>query len=230
MLGYEGEFAIFADLAWDAEADAAEDKTGASSHVNRETHGLDVLGGDGYTRRYLRPDCKSFIATSRYSHTLDGSSGAYNRANTDDAVVHADSGDDAVDDDGFADGGQNANRQADSDDEDSDDEPMTDEDDVSTATLFVTRLAPQVLNLGPEMAVHPEPALVETQSLASVSPPPITYNLRIWDRMGAEGLRNVLSGLQLEAVAYACQAHEQMLGDGKTRMGFALGDGTGKRH
>lgn len=106
-------------------------------------------------------------------------------------------------------------------------EQIDHEEDLPAASLFVKRLDPQVLNLGPAMAKHPEPALVETHSLASVTPPPLTYSLRIWDKMVAEKRLDVLSGLQLEAIAYACQSHEQMLGDGQTRTGFALGDGTG---
>lgn len=38
-----------------------------------------------------------------------------------------------------------------------------------------------------------------------------------------------LSALQLEAIAYACQAHETRLPDG-SRAGFFIGDGAGVRH
>lgn len=37
-----------------------------------------------------------------------------------------------------------------------------------------------------------------------------------------------LSSLQLEAIAYACQAHETRLPDG-SRAGFFIGDGAGVR-
>ncbi|XP_023173345.2 protein strawberry notch isoform X2 [Drosophila hydei] len=69
---------------------------------------------------------------------------------------------------------------------------------------------------------HPDP-VVETATLSSVELPDITYELAL-----PEKLKNSdrLSALQLEAVTYACQAHEQLLPSGQ-RAGFLLGDGAG---
>ena len=69
---------------------------------------------------------------------------------------------------------------------------------------------------------HPDP-VVETSSMASVSPPDIWYNLRLPSDVIE---RNVLSALQLEAIIYACQQHEKLLPNGK-RAGFLIGDGAG---
>ena len=60
--------------------------------------------------------------------------------------------------------------------------------------------------------------------MASVAPPPVTYQLTLTPKVFKNHL---LSGPQLETVAYACQAHETMLPDKKRRKGFFLGDGAG---
>ncbi|XP_017037289.1 protein strawberry notch homolog 1 isoform X2 [Drosophila kikkawai] len=67
---------------------------------------------------------------------------------------------------------------------------------------------------------HPDP-VVETATLSSVELPDITYELALSPRT-----TSCLSALQLEAVIYACQAHEQILPSGE-RAGFLLGDGAG---
>ncbi|XP_055327699.1 protein strawberry notch homolog 1-like isoform X2 [Paramacrobiotus metropolitanus] len=71
---------------------------------------------------------------------------------------------------------------------------------------------------------HPDP-LVETTSLRSVCPPDIqSFNsLKLPQRTIDEGL---LSIVQLETVAYACQMHRSFLPDGY-RAGFLIGDGAG---
>lgn len=69
---------------------------------------------------------------------------------------------------------------------------------------------------------HPD-AVVETASLAAVEPPDITYTLAAHTELVEEGR---LSALQLEAVVYACQRHEQRLPSG-ARGGFFIGDGAG---
>ncbi|EDW17151.2 uncharacterized protein Dmoj_GI16658, isoform A [Drosophila mojavensis] len=69
---------------------------------------------------------------------------------------------------------------------------------------------------------HPDP-VVETATLSSVELPDITYQLALPDKLKNS---DRLSALQLEAVTYACQAHEQMLPSGQ-RAGFLLGDGAG---
>ncbi|XP_017060645.2 protein strawberry notch isoform X1 [Drosophila ficusphila] len=67
---------------------------------------------------------------------------------------------------------------------------------------------------------HPDP-VVETATLSSVELPDITYELALPSKT-----KDCLSALQLEAVIYACQAHEQILPSGE-RAGFLLGDGAG---
>lgn len=69
---------------------------------------------------------------------------------------------------------------------------------------------------------HPDP-IVETASLASVHPPDIHYTLKLTKDIINSGK---LSALQLEAVVYACQQHEHILGNGE-RAGFLVGDGAG---
>ena len=69
---------------------------------------------------------------------------------------------------------------------------------------------------------HPDP-VVETASLSSVHPPNVWYRLAIGEDVIDTGK---LSALQLEAITYACQQHEQFLKDG-SRAGFLLGDGAG---
>ena len=69
---------------------------------------------------------------------------------------------------------------------------------------------------------HPD-EVVETASLASVEPPDVWYDLVL-----PEDIINKakLSALQLEAVTYSCQQHEQYLASGE-RAGFLIGDGAG---
>ncbi|XP_074602022.1 protein strawberry notch isoform X2 [Brevipalpus obovatus] len=69
---------------------------------------------------------------------------------------------------------------------------------------------------------HPDP-VVETSSLSSVHPPDVWYRLAIPEDIIDEGR---LSALQLEAIVYACQQHENILPDG-SRSGFLIGDGAG---
>ncbi|XP_034667121.1 protein strawberry notch homolog 1 [Drosophila subobscura] len=69
---------------------------------------------------------------------------------------------------------------------------------------------------------HPD-AVVETATLSSVELPDITYDLSLPAHFQIAGS---LSALQLEAVIYACQAHERILPSGE-RAGFLLGDGAG---
>jgi hypothetical protein len=69
---------------------------------------------------------------------------------------------------------------------------------------------------------HPDD-VVETSSLAAVEPPDVTYELAA-KKILVDDKR--LSALQLEAVVYACQRHEQKLPSG-ARGGFFIGDGAG---
>ncbi|KAM9763148.1 strawberry notch homolog 2b isoform 2-T2 [Menidia menidia] len=69
---------------------------------------------------------------------------------------------------------------------------------------------------------HPD-IVVETNTLSSVPPPDITYNLSIPESTINSGQ---LSALQLEAVIYACQQHEVILQNNQ-RAGFLIGDGAG---
>lgn len=69
---------------------------------------------------------------------------------------------------------------------------------------------------------HPD-AVVETASLSSVEPSDIFYKLSIPQETIDRGM---LSALQLEAITYACQAHQHILMD-SSRAGFLVGDGAG---
>jgi P-loop containing NTP hydrolase pore-1/C-terminal domain on Strawberry notch homologue len=70
----------------------------------------------------------------------------------------------------------------------------------------------------------PHPAvIVESASMAAVTPPDITYKPHLAPKIISEGL---LSAIQLERVIYAGQRHEQRLPDG-SRAGFFVGDDTG---
>ncbi len=70
----------------------------------------------------------------------------------------------------------------------------------------------------------PHPAvIVESASMAAVTPPDITYRPHLAAEIISDGL---LSDIQLERVIYAGQRHEQRLPDG-SRAGFFVGDGTG---
>ncbi|VDD95849.1 unnamed protein product [Enterobius vermicularis] len=69
---------------------------------------------------------------------------------------------------------------------------------------------------------HPD-CVVETASLSSVTPPDIHYNLTIPEELIDTG---AISTVQLEAVLYACQAHETRLPSGE-RTGYLIGDGAG---
>lgn len=79
----------------------------------------------------------------------------------------------------------------------------------------------------PNSKEHPA-SLVESKAMAAVDPPDIHYELAIPEKVVKKGQ---LSTVQLEAVAYAGQAHEQFLPentDGVTyRKGYFIGDGTG---
>uniref|UniRef100_A0A915C022 Strawberry notch AAA domain-containing protein n=1 Tax=Parascaris univalens TaxID=6257 RepID=A0A915C022_PARUN len=69
---------------------------------------------------------------------------------------------------------------------------------------------------------HPD-MVVETASLSSVEPPDVRYNLCIPEELVDTG---AISAVQLEAVIYACQAHEMTLPGGE-RFGYLIGDGAG---
>ncbi|KJH46288.1 hypothetical protein DICVIV_07676 [Dictyocaulus viviparus] len=69
---------------------------------------------------------------------------------------------------------------------------------------------------------HPD-SVVETASLSSVSPPDVKYQISIPEYLIDCGS---VSALQLEAVIYACQMHQQRLPTGE-RTGYLIGDGAG---
>jgi predicted RNA methylase len=69
---------------------------------------------------------------------------------------------------------------------------------------------------------HPAP-LVETASMAAVTPPPITYRPWLDPSLITSG---ALSNVQLERICYAGQRHEQRLPTG-ARPAYLVGDGTG---
>ncbi|EYB83525.1 hypothetical protein Y032_0334g2852 [Ancylostoma ceylanicum] len=69
---------------------------------------------------------------------------------------------------------------------------------------------------------HPD-CVVETASLSSVAPPDVKYQISIPEYLIDNGS---ISALQLEAVIYACQMHQQRLPSGE-RTGYLIGDGAG---
>ncbi|KAK6058593.1 hypothetical protein COOONC_03840 [Cooperia oncophora] len=69
---------------------------------------------------------------------------------------------------------------------------------------------------------HPD-SVVETASLSSVAPPDVKYQISIPEYLIDNGS---ISALQLEAVIYACQMHQQRLPSGE-RIGYLIGDGAG---
>ena len=69
---------------------------------------------------------------------------------------------------------------------------------------------------------HPDP-VIESMALASVSVPDVTMEFDLPKRLIIEGK---LSDLQLEAIMYSKQQHEQYYPSGE-RKGFLLGDGAG---
>ncbi|WKY00151.1 hypothetical protein Q1695_014762 [Nippostrongylus brasiliensis] len=69
---------------------------------------------------------------------------------------------------------------------------------------------------------HPD-CVVETASLSSVAPPDVKYQISIPEYLIDSGS---ISALQLEAVIYACQMHQQRLPSGE-RIGYLIGDGAG---
>jgi hypothetical protein len=92
------------------------------------------------------------------------------------------------------------------------------EEQDKSRTLFVPYV-PAKLKGG-----TPHPAeIVEAASMASVTPPNITYRPSLPLEIVTEGR---LSALQLERVIYAGQRHEQRLATG-ARSGYYVGDGTG---
>jgi hypothetical protein len=97
--------------------------------------------------------------------------------------------------------------------------PEDDPDDSEpSGSLFVPYVPAKVTG----GKAHPA-VIVESASMAAVTPPDITYKPHLAPEIVGEGL---LSDIQLERVIYAGQRHEQRLPDG-SRAGFFVGDGTG---
>src|SRR5437773_4995607 len=96
-----------------------------------------------------------------------------------------------------------------------DDDP---DDSEPSGNLFVPYISAKLRGGRPHPAV-----IVESASMAAVTPPDITYKPHLAPEIVSEGL---LSDIQLERVIYAGQRHEQRLPDG-SRAGFFVGDGTG---
>jgi len=72
--------------------------------------------------------------------------------------------------------------------------------------------------------VQPHPANIsESAAMSAIHPPLVTYRPNLDQSIIDNG---ILSDVQLEAVTYAGQSHNQTLPNGNTR-GFFLGDGTG---
>ena len=98
---------------------------------------------------------------------------------------------------------------------DPDDDP---DDSEPSGNLFVPYVPAKLKGGKPHPAV-----IVESASMAAVTPPDITYRPHLATKIVSEGR---LSEIQLERVIYAGQRHEQRLPDG-SRGGFFVGDGTG---
>lgn len=81
---------------------------------------------------------------------------------------------------------------------------------------------PRKLNLK-NAKKHPG-QLAESAAMAAIEMPDLNYKLKLPAHLIESGK---LSSAQLEVIAYAGQAHMQMLRDGKTRKGLFVGDGTG---
>lgn len=96
-----------------------------------------------------------------------------------------------------------------------DDDP---DDSEPNGNLFVPYVPAKLRGGRPHPAV-----IVESESMAAVTPPDITYTPHLAPEIVREGR---LSDIQLERVIYAGQRHEQRLPDG-SRAGFFVGDGTG---
>jgi hypothetical protein len=96
-----------------------------------------------------------------------------------------------------------------------DDDP---DDSEPSGNLFVPYLPAKLRGGRPHPAV-----IVESASMAAVTPPDITHRPHLAPEIVTEGR---LSDIQLERVIYAGQRHEQRLPDG-SRAGFFVGDGTG---
>ena len=65
---------------------------------------------------------------------------------------------------------------------------------------------------------HPD-SVVESNSLSSVAPPSVWFDLKLPSEVVNECK---LSALQLEAIVYACQQHMNILTDG-SRAGYLIG-------
>ncbi|HMM79242.1 MAG TPA: strawberry notch family protein [Pyrinomonadaceae bacterium] len=84
----------------------------------------------------------------------------------------------------------------------------------------------QVIAYAPRFIVGGSPhpgVIVEPPGLANVEPPPITYRPHLPTELCISGR---LSGMQMERIIYAGQAHWQRLANG-SRAGISIGDGTG---
>jgi protein strawberry notch len=88
----------------------------------------------------------------------------------------------------------------------------------SSASVFVSYVCAKLKG----GVAHPS-NIVESASMASVTPPNITYHPRLPSEIIEQGK---LSVIQMERIIYAGQRHEQRLPDG-ARGGFFVGDGTG---
>ena len=98
-------------------------------------------------------------------------------------------------------------------------EKQVDEDEEQFQAETYADYMPSKLKIGLK---HPD-MVVETASLSSVQPPDIWYTPMMPEEVYDSGR---LSALQMEAIVYACQQHEEFLPNGH-RAGFLVGDGAG---
>ncbi|XP_070601133.1 protein strawberry notch homolog 2 isoform X1 [Erythrolamprus reginae] len=96
-------------------------------------------------------------------------------------------------------------------------------DDDETEELGHTETYADYIPSKSKIGKHHPDRVVETSTLSSIPPPDITYVLSLPESIAENGF---LSALQLEAIIYACQEHENLLPNGQ-RAGFLIGDGAG---
>lgn len=102
------------------------------------------------------------------------------------------------------------------------DEDVVDLEEVGVLDTFHTYMSNIMCGIKSKVFDHPS-KVIEKATLSSVQLPVLVKEMSLMDKYK---YANRLSDVQLEALQYACQAHEQLLPNGE-RAGFLLGDGPG---
>lgn len=95
-----------------------------------------------------------------------------------------------------------------------------------TSQFTPYRVHPTLSKIFPNAKPHPA-SVVESAAMGSIETPPLNYTPILDSKLVESG---ALSDIQLEAIAYAGEAHMSHVnpfGDVKARKGFMIGDGTG---